>query len=122
MSSYVVWLDHHHAKLFKLAPEKLEKSEVKGHETHHHTNHQDAEKHKNTEKFFHDLAQKLNTADHVLLVGPGLAKNHFKTYCENHHQDKLAKKIIGLEPIDTDVDSQIEKKAHEFFKKYNLFH
>ena len=119
MSAYVVWLDSHHAKLFKMTPDgaeyKMDKHEIK-----HHDSRDDAN-HKNVSKFFEEVAGKLRDASEVLLVGPGEARKQFKHHLENHHHAELAKKIVGNEPMDHPHDAQILAHARKFFKVYDVY-
>jgi len=121
MSALVVWMDHEHAKIFALSPEKMETHSLKKHEVRHHTSH-DEQKHKNAEGFFHELASELKGASELLLVGPGLAKAQFKHHLENHHHQDLAKKVVGMETCDHPTDNQILDLGRKFFKKYDLFY
>jgi len=62
------------------------------------------------------VAEQLNgTDDRVLLVGPGVAKNHFVSYLEEHHQKKLANRIVGTEAMDHPSDAQIVAFARKYF-------
>lgn len=120
MSAYVIWLDSHHAKLFKMSPggateSKMDKSEIK-----HHTP-QDVGNHKDSGKFFEEVVGKLRDASEILLVGPGEARKHFKTHLESHHHAELAKKIVGNEAMDHPHDAQILAHARKFFKVFDLY-
>ena len=37
-----------------------------------------------TNKFYHELAQKLINAKELVVMGPGIAKEQFKHHCESH--------------------------------------
>lgn len=123
MAHYALWLDHDHAKIFKFSPSNVALTELKKSGAQHHTNHTENEKHQHTEKFLHEVAEKVKDAEVLLVMGPGIAKNHFKTHLEKHHHQKTAEKIIGIENTDSHIsDKQIEQKAREYFTKYNVFH
>lgn len=122
MHNVVVWLDSKEAKIFELKPNGIEKSHLGKKDIDHHRRHKnDIYVDNNFEHFFHDLAGKLKMADQLLLLGPGLAKNHFKSYIESHAPNTLAKKIIGLENLENVSENQILEAAHKFFKRYFLF-
>lgn len=122
MNNFVVWLDSKEAKIFELKPKGIEKSHLKKSDIDHHRRHKkDIHVDSNVEHYFRDLAVKLKTADQLLLLGPGLAKNHFKSHLESHLPDTLAKKIIGLENLENVSENQIMATAHKFFKHYDLF-
>jgi len=122
MSQYVVWMDSEKASIFNLKPTGIIKTHVEKTVIDHHTHSKDnAHSDPAIEHFFHDLAKKLNDAEEMLILGPGLAKTHFKTHLEKHHHAGLAKKIIGIENSDHPTDNQILAVARPFFIKYNLF-
>ena len=82
----------------------------------HHTANKNDSKHKDSPRFFDSVAKHLKTFnDRVLLVGPGVAKNHFITYLETHHQKDLALRIVGTETIDHPTDAEIVAYARRFF-------
>ena len=122
MLDYVVWLDSEHAQIFALKTTGIEKSQLQSSGVDHHTrNKKDGHGASVPEHFFRDLATKLKDADQLLILGPGLAKNHFKSHLESHHTAGLAKKIVGLENSDHPPDNQILATARKFYKTYDLF-
>lgn len=122
MADYVVWMDSRDAQIFSLAASGIEKSKLEKSELDHHThNKKDHDHDSNSEHYYHDLAIRLKDADKLLIMGPGLAKNKFKTHLEAHHHQTLAKKIVGIENADHPTDNQIFAIARKFFKTYNLF-
>ena len=122
MNDYVIWMDSEHAQIFALKTSGIEKSHLKSATGDHHTqNKKDQHGDSNQEHYFKDLAVRLKDADQLLILGPGLAKNHFKTHLEAHHTNHLAKKIIGMENSDHPTDNQILAEGRKFFKDYDLF-
>ncbi len=122
MSAYIVWLDHKEAQVYNLTAQGTKKEHLKKH-THEHSNsHADARHDQQDEHFYHEIAGKLKGADEVLLIGPGLAKNHFKTHLEKHHHAQLAQKVVGVETIDHITENQVLEHARKFFKNYDAFH
>lgn len=122
MAHYLLWIDHEHAKVFRYTPAGTEKQEMKNHHHHaHHTNHTDHEKKNNFQKFYHEVAEKLNDATELLIVGPGMAKNEFKSHLESHYHEKIYKKVIGIEAMDKGTDGEIQNLAKKYYHKYNLF-
>ncbi len=124
MSYMVLWLDHSHAKIFNFKSEEPEVSDCpnRHHTNHHNTRHQENEKAEQLKKFYHDVHDQILAAKELLIVGPGFAKNEFKTYLETHHAKGLSRSIIGLETMDKATDGEIKNIAKKFFHKYNLFH
>ena len=119
---YVIWLDSEKALMFALKTTGIQKSEIHKKDIDHHTyNKKDHHGDSNLEHFFRDLAVRLKDAEQILILGPGLAKDHFKTHLETHHTNGLAKKIIGIETSDHPTDKQIIATAGKFFRHYDLF-
>ena len=116
MSAYVVWMDSTNAKIFHIEGEKVTASRAIRHDHDHHTHNKNDAKEKDSPKFFIDVASQLNDSkDAVLLVGPGVAKNHFVTYLDNHHRKELAHRIVGTENMDHPSDAQIVAFARKYF-------
>ena len=122
MTDYVVWLDSEVAQIFQLKTDGVQKSQLKKNTVSHHTqNKKDQHTDNNLEHFFRDLALRLSNADQLLILGPSLTKQHFKTHLETHHTGDQAKKIVGIENSDHPTEAQILAAAHKFFKKHDLY-
>lgn len=122
MSHYLIWIDHEHSKIFRFTSKGKDEHTIKNH--HHSTNHQshvDQAKKNDNQKFYHQIADQVKDATELLIVGPGMARTEFKTHLEDHHHDLLAKKIIGVEPMDKATDGEILNMAKKYYHKYNLF-
>lgn len=122
MADYVIWMDSEKAHLFALKETGIEKSSIAKSSSDHHThNKKNHHGDPTTEHFYRDLETKLRDAEQILVLGPGLAKTHFKTHVEKHHTGHLEKKIIGVEDCDHPTDAQILAMARKFFHTYNLY-
>lgn len=126
MKDFVVWLDSKNAHVFAMKTTGIEKSIVSKSNKDHHTRHKsDKGKDSHSENYYNELTKKLKGADQILLMGPGLAKNHFNDHLTTHEANILAKKIIGLEKMESfehKTEKQMMAKAHKFFRTYDLFH
>lgn len=120
MAACILFIDGEHAKFFNLNPGKMETTALKKHDHATHTAHDKNEEH--DKHFFHEVATHLKNVTELLIVGPGLAKNKFKTHLETHHHHDLAKKVVGIETVDHPTDAQIIAAGKKFFKAYDLFH
>ncbi|MFN7728731.1 MAG: hypothetical protein ACK5P7_06220 [Bdellovibrio sp.] len=125
MKTYVVWLNSKNAQIFRLDPAGVDKLTVtkKVKESRHPQYVED--KDLGSSEFYRDVTTNLKEADQILLIGPGLAKNHFQTYLTTHQTHTLAKKVVGLEKFESDKhksDKQLLARAHKFFRAYDLFH
>jgi len=121
MSIYAVWLDHDHAKILNFTPQELRHEKVDRSSHGHHTGNHEQEKKNQIQKFYHELLNHLQSANQILVMGPGQAKTEFVKHMEDHHHKNLLAKVIGVEAIDYVTDGEIEKKAREIFTKHNLF-
>jgi stalled ribosome rescue protein Dom34 len=119
MSYVVVWIDSEQAKLFTFNTAGVQKEELKRNAHEHHTNAQKGE-HKDSPEFYHRVANHIAQPEELLIVGPGMAKKHFKNEIEGHNK-KLAEKIVGCENMDHPTDAQIVAEARKFFTKHDLF-
>jgi bisphosphoglycerate-dependent phosphoglycerate mutase len=120
MSAFVVYLDHEHAKVFKMIPAGSDQVKMDRREIRHHQNNE-ASKLKDHNKFFHEVAGELGAASEILIVGHGTAKQEFVHHLENHHHADIKKKVVGVEAVDHPTDNQILALARKFFKKQHLF-
>ena len=115
MSALVIWIDREHAKLFQFSEEKMERKNLKSHHTDHHTHPFDQLDIKRQEHEFHsEIATHLNDCERILIVGPGVAKNHFQNFLTEHFP-ALARKVAGCETLDHPTDPQIAALARKFF-------
>lgn len=122
MSSVVVWIDSEHAKVFNLTPTGMQKKDVKKHSHKHSNSHQSTHKNEEEDHFFHEVAQALGKVEELLIVGPGMAKTHFKSHLEKHHHNELAKAVVGVEATDKHLtENEVLAQARKFFKKAHLF-
>lgn len=118
MASIVVWMDSEKATVFKFSASGNDRSALKNHHHDHHT-HSKNDSPKQMENFFHEIIGKLKGAEEILLMGPGLAKTHFKTHLESHHHQDLAKKVVGVETGDHPTDNQVQAFGKKFFKNFH---
>jgi stalled ribosome rescue protein Dom34 len=111
MSYFSVWIDKQHAFIYEFTVDDVLETKMQAHGAHDEAH---------TEKFYHEVAQKLNNAKEVLLMGPGVAKDQFKHHCEKHHHNQLAHAIVGVRAMEGHpTKAMMMSKAHEFFKTYH---
>lgn len=115
MKGAVIWIDRETARLFLLSDEKMERKNLEVHMPEHHTHGKDAsDRDRKEHKLFAAAAKELGAVDRVLILGPGVAKHHFKTYLEEHYP-KEARKVVGLETVDHPTDGQIAAYTKKLF-------
>jgi len=56
----------------------------------HHTHGKGDQKHKEHNKFYHEVSEKLRDLKELMIMGPGTARDEFKHHCENHNHKQLA--------------------------------
>jgi stalled ribosome rescue protein Dom34 len=120
MNTYVVWIEMNQAKIFNVSRSEPSLTVLNRREIKHHTS-RDPKNHKDCEKFFHLISETISNADEILLMGPGLAKKHFKSHLEHHHHKNLAKVVIGEITLDIMSDEQLLAHARDYFKEYAVY-
>lgn len=114
----VVWIDHREAHVQSFTRDASESSRVKAlgspRKIHHRAGSIDGAKAHENRPFFALVAEALNGAKEVLIVGPAQAKDEFVKYLGNH-LPQLAKKVIGVETADHPSDGQLLEHARRFF-------
>ncbi len=115
MAICAVWLDSEHAKFFEIDAGKVNHQTIKN-KHHDHRTDSKAEHAHASDPLFKELTVKMGHAERILIIGPGLAKDHFKSYLEKHHHGGLAKKIIGMQTVDHMTDNQVLAWVREYFK------
>lgn len=114
----VLWLDRQHAYLHVFLDGGIQ--EVKkfvAHHTDHHTHVRDAfDTQREESSFFRDLAKGLEGADKVLILGPGMAKHHLRSYL-TEQWPMVARRIDRLESSDHPTEAQIAALARSYFEK-----
>lgn len=116
-----VWIDHKEARIFHMDSTALAAQVVRAPEHHVHR-HPKSETGAGAEHnhpsdahaFFKSIAQALEGAERVLVVGPGTAKLQFIHYA--YKQDpKLEPRIVAVETVDHPSNGQLIAYAKEHF-------
>jgi stalled ribosome rescue protein Dom34 len=114
----VVWLDHAEAHVMHFSRHDVEKQLILP-----ATPHQQLHVKSGTlgdgraledQKYYHDIAQALEGASEVLVVGPANAKLQFIKHIHAHDKE-LVDKIIGVETVDHPTDGQVVAYARKYF-------
>src|SRR5271169_3930910 len=108
---HVVWMDGREAECYALHPNgTFEHRQVIKHDFDHHTHNHHDDKHP-PENFYKALSDALHGAEEILLIGPGLPKEHFKHYLDQHSAHDLAKHVVGLETAQRMTEHQVKALA-----------
>jgi stalled ribosome rescue protein Dom34 len=116
MKATVVWVDKEQAKLFHLTEEKMERESIRapGHPNHHTHGKDQLKDSQQDRRLFSEVANKIKGSTSILILGPGVAKHHFRNYLAEH-QPALSRKVVGCETVDHPTDAQIAALARKFF-------
>jgi stalled ribosome rescue protein Dom34 len=112
-----VWIDHKEAKIFHIDAETLDAEMIRPRKHLHRHPVQTAERGHpaDAQNFFHEVAQALESAREILVVGPGTAKLEFIKHV--HKRDHaLEPKIIGVETVDHPTDGQLVDFVRRYFR------
>jgi stalled ribosome rescue protein Dom34 len=113
-----VWLDHHEARIFRIERDTFDASTFRApaHHVKRHPEHKSSERGHpdDAKRFFRDIAQELESAAEVLVVGPSTAKLQFLKYV-HAHDPKLEQRIVGMETVDHPTDGQLAAFARRYF-------
>lgn len=117
MKVAVVWIDREHAQLYLLSQDKMERQRFEHHHKENHRHLRDAvDKHREEQGLFRDVGKALEGMDQILILGPGVAKHHFRNYLMEQ-MPMVAKKVSGVETVDHPSDGQIAAMARKFYNK-----
>jgi len=120
MNVAVIWIDREHAQLYLLSNDKMERRKFEGHHKENHRHVRDSiDKERDEHSFFLDVGNALEGADQILILGPGIAKHHFRNYM-TEQKPMLARKIAGVETVDHPSDGQIAAMARKFYDKVSV--
>jgi stalled ribosome rescue protein Dom34 len=120
-----VWIDHHEARVFYVAPGAFDESTIRAsnRHVHRHPNGPDGPKAHpdDAHRFFHEVTKALEGAAEVLVVGPSTAKLQFIRYAQEHAQ-AVARAIVGIETVDHPTDPQLVAYARQYFRAADRMH
>lgn len=114
----VLWLDHQEARLFGVEEGKLDEKTIHAPHRHLHRHPKGAPAERNhpddVQHFYRDVAQNLEGAEQILVLGPSTAKVEFFRFAHKH-APAVEKNIVGLETVDHPTDGQIVAYAKRYF-------
>jgi len=112
-----VWIDHSEAKIFHVDAETPDAELIRPRKHLHRHPSQTAERGHpaDDQHFFHEVAQALESAREVLVVGPGTAKLELIKHVHKH-EHALVPKIIGVETVDHPTDGQLIAFVRRYFR------
>jgi len=109
----VVWMDHNEAHIVMFDRGHIEAQRIK---TRSHHKHQG--KVGDAVPFYQEISKALSGSREVLLTGPGLARQEFRTWCQQH-ESATAQVIVDSIASDHPSDAQLAAMAKQYFKKFD---
>ena len=114
-----VWLDHSEAHVMHISPDDVEKSVIHPSRPHQHLHSRSgsvgAGRKGEDQAYYHAVAQALEGAQEILIVGPAQAKLQLVKHIHAHDHG-LVDKIVGVETVDHPSDGQLVAYARKYFR------
>ena len=108
MKRTVIWIDHIKALV-------LEYTDGQFHMKTIDAEHDGKINKELSRKFYHGVAHSVESAERILVVGPGMAKEEFKNHCESHHPH-VNKAIVEVKSMkDHPTFEELKKESVIFF-------
>jgi stalled ribosome rescue protein Dom34 len=113
----VVWLDLEKAKLFHISADRMEREALQVSRVDHHTHRREQEDiERDCLSMCDRIAEKLDRAKGVLILGPGVARTHLLSRLQERFP-RVAQKVVGCESSDHPTDQQIAAYAMKYFQR-----
>ena len=113
MPFYAVWIDREKARVFQFSDEKMERVVLEATHQDHHTHQLDHEE-LESKKFYGEVAEQLGKDGRILVVGPGVIKEHFCSFLTKRFA-QISARVVGCETVDHPTDHQIAAIALKYF-------
>jgi stalled ribosome rescue protein Dom34 len=114
-----VWIDHREAKIFGIGFDDADEVVIHNHQAPRHIHRRADNVHLGTAPLDHgfldEVAGALGPFKSIVLTGPGKARTELAGYLSQHYP-VVARKVIGIEPVDHPSDGQIVAAARKYFK------
>ena len=109
----VVWIDHQAAHVLMFDREHVQAQRIKSRSHHKHQG-----KSTDASEMFAAVAAALQGVHEVLLTGPGLARDEFRAWCQQH-QPAVGQTIAASVASDHPTDPQLIAMARQYFRKFD---
>jgi stalled ribosome rescue protein Dom34 len=127
MATYhaAVWLDHSDAKIFNVSKETFDEKVITSPhahtQLHRRSGSDDGHRADEDQHYYHEVAQALEGAEEILVVGPSTAKLAFVKHV-HRHDHALVPRIIGVETVDHPTDGQLVAYVRRYFEAADQVH
>ena len=109
-----VWIDHKEAKIFHIEPEGFDAKTIAAPRHHLTRKAEEQGRHAGSKRFFDSVAEALENAEEILVVGPSSAKLDFLRHLHQHSAG-LERRILGVETLDHPTDGQLVAYVRDYF-------
>ncbi|HEX9390302.1 MAG TPA: translational machinery protein [Usitatibacteraceae bacterium] len=117
-SHAVAWIDHGEAHIIHFNADESEQLTVHSKHRNSHLHHKNGQigdgRAPEDQQFYHEVANALQGAEKILIVGPANAKSELEKHMKHHDKD-LAAGIVGVETVDHPTDGQVLQLARKHF-------
>lgn len=120
MSHYhaLVWIDHSEAHVMHVTPDDVERSLIHPEHPHHKLHSRvgtlGSGRAVEDQDYYHQVAQALNGAKEILIVGPAQAKLQLIKHLHAHDPALMAR-VVGVETVDHPTDGQLLAYGRKYF-------
>jgi stalled ribosome rescue protein Dom34 len=111
-------MDHNEARIFFVNVDAFETLSVRSPHrlVHRHPTSRDEKAHPaDAKRFFDEIAQAVQDAEEILVVGPSTAKLEFVRHLHAHKRE-LEPKVVGVETVDHPTDGQLVAYVRRYFR------
>ena len=123
-SHVIAWIDHAEAHIIHFDRDSAESEVIKTHATRRHLHVRSGINGSGhvpeNVQYFDDIAGALQTAQEILLVGPGLEKLALMKHL-TRFQHEVAERVVSVETVDHPSDGQLLKFARKYFVRADQF-
>jgi stalled ribosome rescue protein Dom34 len=120
MSHYhcVVWIDHREAHVIEFNPDEAEAGVVHARSKHEHLHHKrgaiGSGKAPEDHAYYQAIAEAIQDAGEILIVGPSTAKLEFFRHLQKH-APAIAARVVSVETVDHPTSGELLKFARRHF-------
>ena len=111
----VLWIDHHEARIFCLAPNLVRKTSIRNDRHHFHKDRDSLGSRRERDRaYFAAVCDALAETPEILILGPGSARTEFVSYFMEHHPAQM-KHVLGNQVCGDEGDEALVERGRHFF-------
>jgi len=114
LHQYIVWIDETEARILQVVARLNHALAIHAPVVPGELAHAADDAPNNSDRYFHQIARALDTADEILIVGPSATKDEFTKFMhKNEHT--IDPRILGVESINDPTDGELAAFAKLYF-------